>query len=110
MNAALSESGPGRFVVRRIGFQRDPGGAITERDRDGLLVFPVERVVTGFAIQGEIVDGILLALRPQAFAADIGAHRGQDIEAQSGQAGLKQDNGDERRNQPQQREIRGFRK
>jgi len=100
--AALQKAGARGFDIRYFLFQRDARGPVAERNGDGFFILLEVAVVAGFAIERKIMYRVLLALRLQAFAADIGANRGKDAQAGSGKKGLQQDNGNEGRDQPQQ--------
>jgi hypothetical protein len=56
----------------------------------------------GLGIKREEMHGILLALRPKAFPADIGSHGRQQFKAETGERGLKQNDRDKRQHKPQQ--------
>lgn len=93
--AALEDTLPRRLDVGVGLVQRQAHLAVAEGNRDGFLVAMEVFVGTRVGVQGEIVDGVLLALRPEAFATDVAAHRGEDIETASREHGLQQHHDDE---------------
>ncbi len=95
MIAALQKAGAGRGEIDRRLLQRAACRAIPKRDRDRLLILTVIVLVAAVGEQVEKVDGVLLSLRPQALAADISPHRGEDAEAGAGEQGLQQHDRDE---------------
>ncbi|MOA22013.1 hypothetical protein D3C78_1425410 [compost metagenome] len=95
MVAALQETGAGQRQVRHRLFQRHARGVVAERDGDGGLVLVEVAFVVAVGVQVEIVDGIFLPFGPQALAADVGTHRGLDLQADAAQCRQQQGNGNE---------------
>jgi hypothetical protein len=69
------EAVSGGIQIGRRLLHRVSRGPIAERNGDRLLEPVKEGFVAGLRIDREEVDGVLLALRPQALCADIGANR-----------------------------------
>jgi hypothetical protein len=59
------------------------------RDGNGFLVFEEFALVAAVGIKVEVIDGVFLALGPQAFTGNIAADRRQYIKADAPQQGLK---------------------
>lgn len=54
-----------------------------------MLVLAKNPLIAAIGIEIEVIDGIFLALGPEAFAGNIAANRRQHIEANATQQGLK---------------------
>ncbi|MNE81535.1 hypothetical protein D3C80_1781970 [compost metagenome] len=54
-----------------------------------VLVFTKNRFVATVGVKIEVIDGVFLALGPQAFTGNIAADRRQYIKADAPQQGLK---------------------
>ncbi|MNZ69336.1 hypothetical protein D3C78_876310 [compost metagenome] len=59
-----------------------------------VLVFTKNRFVATVGVKIEVIDGVFLALGPEAFAGNIAANRRQHVKANAAQQGLKHHNGD----------------
>ncbi|MNZ47533.1 hypothetical protein D3C78_652520 [compost metagenome] len=67
---------PGQFQVRLRAVQFGAHEAVAQRNADGFAITPVIRRIARLTIALQVIDGVLLPLGPEAFAADIGTHRG----------------------------------
>ncbi|MCY1427039.1 hypothetical protein D9M71_428690 [compost metagenome] len=76
MIAALQRTLPGQIEVRLQAVQFGAHEAVAQRNTDGFAITPVIRRIARLTIALQVIDGVLLPLGPEAFAADIGTHRG----------------------------------
>jgi len=99
--SALQESDASRIRVRFGLLKREPRRMIGQRNGDGCTILAEEFFLAGVGIKTEKIDGVFLALRPLAFAADIGANRRQGVEAAAGNQRLDENHDDERPDKPE---------
>ncbi|MNX84830.1 hypothetical protein D3C86_1166450 [compost metagenome] len=83
-----------RLYIRRLMIQRHAQLMPALRHGNGVLVFTKNRFVAAVGIEVEVIDCVLLALGPEAFAGNIAANRRQHVKANAAQQGLKHHNGD----------------
>ncbi|MNP06217.1 hypothetical protein D3C76_981900 [compost metagenome] len=102
MVAALQGAAPRAFEVRLGLVEGEAHHPVAEGNADGVEIAAVVPGVVGDAVALQVVDGVLLALGPEAFAADIGAHGGERIQARAADQPLEKHHQDERPYQPRQ--------
>src|SRR5439155_25124907 len=85
VNASLDESLPDDADIRPRLLELEPGLLVAERYRDGGEIATVLALVARLGVAGEMMDGVLLGLRPQALAAHVGPHRRQDLHLHVGE-------------------------
>ena len=91
-------------LKRRIKFgllKGKPSRMIGQRNGDGCAVLAEEFFPASVGVETEKINGVLLALRPLALAADIGADCRQSGEAAAGDQGLDKDDNDEWPDEPE---------
>ena len=102
MIAPSQKAVSGGIHIEWMLLQRVSCGPVAERDGNRHLEPVVETFVAGLGINRDKVDCVLLALRPQALAADIGANRRQHLQTKAGEKCLEKHNRYEGRDKPQQ--------
>ncbi|MGN8549805.1 hypothetical protein ACQPTN_36465 [Bradyrhizobium sp. 13971] len=102
MIACPGEAGPRHGVIVAGRFQGAPRRTIGQRHRDrGIELLQIERRA-GADIGLQVVNGILLSLRPHAFAGHIGPDCRHHLQAAGRQAAQQQHDGQQRSNHPPQ--------
>ncbi|MOA40945.1 hypothetical protein D3C78_1628650 [compost metagenome] len=61
---------------------------------DGLLVFAENRLVAAVGVEVEVIDGVFLALGPEALPRHVAANGGQHVKADAAKQCLKEHDGD----------------
>ncbi len=107
MIAAFEESLTGDFQVGARLLELLARLAIAQRDCDRLLVASIVAFGTGFRVAIEMVDRLLLRLRPQPFAGDVRPHGRQGVDARRAQQREQCDDGEERPDDPQKARTAG---
>ncbi|MNK98381.1 hypothetical protein D3C87_1187430 [compost metagenome] len=92
--AALEDRQSCGLDIRWLLIQRHPQLMTALGHRNGVLVLAKNRLVTAVGVEIEVIDGVFLALGPEAFTGHIAANRRQYVQADTAQQGLKQHNGD----------------
>ena len=68
-------------IVRILLLQLEARLLVAERHRDRLQIAPVVGLLARVRVLRQVVQGVFLALRPEAFAADVRAHAGEHLHA-----------------------------
>ena len=98
MIASPDESLPDHAEIRPGLPELEPRLLVAERHGHGGEIPAVVALVSRVGVARKMVDGVLLALRPQALAAHVGPHRRQDLHLRVGeheQAGDDEDEEDD---------------
>ncbi|MCY1554774.1 hypothetical protein D9M68_913740 [compost metagenome] len=74
----------------------------TLRHQDCVLILSESRLLAAVGVEIQVIDGVLLALRPKAFAGNIAVHSRQHIKADAAQQRLEQHHGNKGPNDAQQ--------
>src|SRR5262249_17922947 len=82
---SLNEASVDDRWIRLSAIEASAGGPITERHGDGRGIASVVALVARLRISGEMIDGVLLALRPQALTTNVGSQGREHLHAGVGQ-------------------------
>ncbi len=91
-----NQRGPRCGEIRGCAIKLHAGLLQIERVGNGALILPVCLGIPGLGVQVQVQNRILLSLGPEAFAADIRAHRRHHAEAHCGERHQKDDHEQER--------------